>query len=149
MTELWQILYQSTEAYEMDSSDMLKLLLDSRTYNAEHRITGLLIYRNCRFIQLLEGERDQLHVLYSNIMRDARHRDITLEIDGPGSGATRMFSDWHMAFAEVPNIRGKPVLAAVESDLEASDALRALSQDHACALRMLQFLGADNVVAKK
>jgi hypothetical protein len=147
MTELWRILYQSTEAYEMDSSDMLKLLLDSRAYNAEHRITGLLIYRNRRFMQLLEGEREQLRALYSNITHDARHRDITLEIDGPGS--TRMFSDWHMAFAEVPKIRGKPVLAAVESDLEASDALRALSQDHVCAMRMLQFLGADNVVAEK
>lgn len=145
MTELWQILYQSTEVYEMDSSDMLKLLLDSRAYNAEHRITGLLIYHNHRFMQLLEGEREEVRALYSNITRDARHSDITIQIEGFES--VRMFSDWHMAFAEVPTIRGKPVLVAVESDLEASDALRALSQDHACALRMLQFLGADNVVA--
>ena len=143
MLGLWQLLYHSTEAYEMDASDLLKLLIDARGHNAEHRITGLLLYHDRRFMQLLEGGRETVQTLYRKIQRDPRHSDLVLETEGPAS--VRMFSTWHMAFVEVPKIDGNPVLDSVESELDTALILRSLSINRAHALRMLQFLGESDV----
>ncbi len=63
-------------------------------YNREHGITGFLIYFDKRFVQLLEGDFDDVAVAYSRIRRDPRHHDARVihfaEVEG------RAFKDWSM-----------------------------------------------------
>ncbi len=138
MSDLWQLMYQSAQAYEMESGDMLKLLLDAREHNHQRGITGLLLYHGGRFMQLLEGNQSDVQGLYRKISADSRHSDPVLEINAPAS--QRLFPDWHMGFAEVPQLRGRAVMSGVESERDAQDTLRLLSRDHLCAMRMLRFL---------
>jgi Sensors of blue-light using FAD len=141
MRDLWVLLYRSVEAYEMDSADMLKLLLDARSHNRYGDITGLLLHRSGHFMQVLEGPHDQVRALYERIATDSRHRDVTIEWDAPAD--ERLFPDWQMGFADVPNIRGRAVMASVESEDEAMRVLHTLAERHVPAQRMLDFLSGD------
>jgi hypothetical protein len=59
------------------------------------------------------------------------------------SADERLFPDWQMGFAEVPNIRGRAVMASVESEHDAIQVLSTLAQQHLPAQRMLDFLTGD------
>ena len=137
MRDLWILLYRSDALYRMDAADMLKLLLDARSYNIEHDITGLLLYHEDRFMQALEGPREAVEALYRRIALDPRHRNVALEFSEPEE--ERLFPDWQMGFAEVPNIRGRAVMSGVESERDAEYVLRALAT-RPPAHRLLDFL---------
>jgi hypothetical protein len=141
MSHVWQLMYRSRQAYEMKAADMVKLLFDARAFNRDNGITGLLLYHGGRFMQLLEGEQRQVQRLYRKISEDARHRDVMIEVDVPAD--RRLFPDWQMGYAEVPEMDGFPALAGAESERDAMDTLRILARDHLPAMRLMEFLRAD------
>jgi hypothetical protein len=138
MQAIWQMLYRSEQAYEMETADMVKLLFDARTFNREHQITGLLLYHGGRFMQLLEGEQRDVQRLFRRIAEDSRHRDVVVEVNAPAD--RRLFPQWQMGYAEAPEMDGLPALAGVESEREAMKELRVLAHDHLSAMRLMQFL---------
>jgi Sensors of blue-light using FAD len=138
MPPIWQLLYRSEQAYEMDTSDLMKLLFDARTFNRDNGITGLLLYRDGHFMQLLEGEEPMLRLLYGWIAADPRHRNPVLEIDAPAR--ERLFPEWKMGYAEAPRIEGRAALYGTESEHEALEILGAMAHDHDCAQRLMTFI---------
>lgn len=54
------------------------ILAQSREFNPANGITGVLCYGGGVFLQCLEGGRAEVNELYGHIVRDARHRDVTL-----------------------------------------------------------------------
>ena len=79
--------------------DLLELLRAARAKNQALGITGVLLHRQGRFVQLLEGGREEVHALYATIRADDRHRDVTLVWDAEGDA--RWFADWWMAFRDL------------------------------------------------
>ena len=138
MSGIWQLLYRSVQAYEMETADLMKLLFDARSYNRENGITGLLLHHNGRFMQLLEGEQHEIRNLYRKIADDSRHLDVVVEIDAQAS--RRSFPAWQMGYAEAPEIDGHPALTGAGSERDAVAMLRLLSATDVCAQRLLQFL---------
>ena len=138
MTAVWQLLYRSMQAYEMETADLMKLLFDARSYNRENGITGLLLHHEGEFMQLLEGDQDEVRRLYRKIAEDSRHRDVVIEREAEAS--RRSFPAWQMGYAEAPEIDGRPALAGAGSERDAIAMLRLLSANDVCAQRMLQFL---------
>jgi hypothetical protein len=65
-------------------------------YNAAHHISGMLLYRDGKFMQVLEGEETALWLLYSKILHDPRHTDIVMLADEPLP--QRGFAAWSMAY---------------------------------------------------
>jgi Sensors of blue-light using FAD len=141
MSAVWQLLYRSVETYEMEPADLLKLLFDARAFNREHAITGLLLHHGGRFMQLLEGDRDQVQALYRRISSDARHREVVMEHEGPSR--QRLFPDWTMGYAEAPEFAGRSALGGVESEREALHSLRALSPQDSNAACLLKFIQSE------
>ncbi|MCA6073556.1 BLUF domain-containing protein [Fulvivirga sp. 1062] len=75
----------------------LELLLDTcRKNNELLGVTGMLMYIDGKFIQVLEGERDVINGLYDRIVTDKRHKKISKIIEGKSS--KRNFPDWNMGF---------------------------------------------------
>jgi hypothetical protein len=76
------------------SLEMEKIRKAASAYNADHGITGFLIYFENRFVQLLEGDFDDVALTYSRIRRDPRHFDSRVihfaEVD------SRAFTNWSM-----------------------------------------------------
>lgn len=103
--------------------DELQAILDwSQTFNEAHGITGLLLYSDGRFVQVLEGEAGAVGDLYAHIQRDSRHTQVTTVREGLGP---RHFTNWSMGFGHVD----LPVLEAVLTTVEQQRPLRAKITD--------------------
>lgn len=105
-TQLYSLVYASTAASPFDDDALAALLQQSRHDNAERGITGLLLYRNGRFIQFLEGDEAEVRSLYASIEKDPRHTGVRTLNDG--RPARRQFADWTMAYQPVREPAGPP-----------------------------------------
>ena len=74
---LVRLLYVS-RATESTTESLEAILQRARRHNAEHGITGILCYSNNIFMQLLEGSREEVNCLYSEIQRDSHHTNVQL-----------------------------------------------------------------------
>lgn len=112
-TSVYQVLYRSRATHAPTETDLQALLEWSRTYNAQQQLTGLLLYSDGRFVQLVEGSEAAVRALYARIQQDPRHTQVVTLSDGPGP--QRWFADWHMAFGQVDAPELHQVLGAVEN----------------------------------
>lgn len=94
------LIYLSQATVPFGEAELARLLVQSRQYNAAHELTGILLYGNGQFLQVLEGEAETVHSLYARICQDSRHRDVTTYSDKPIRA--RAFPDWHMACHPLP-----------------------------------------------
>lgn len=94
--QLTQLVYVSSPTSAFDVSTLKELLVDFRQRNQKANITGLLLYRNGTFFQIIEGPTDQVKGLYQRIGRDPRHSDVLLIHEQTTS--YRIFPQWQMGF---------------------------------------------------
>jgi hypothetical protein len=82
----------------MSPDGLLTLLRQARAYNQDHRLTGLLLYAAAtkEFVQVLEGPRDEVELIYQKIAHDERHKHAFVLHEATAGG--RMFPDWRMGF---------------------------------------------------
>jgi Sensors of blue-light using FAD len=99
VTQLIHAIYASTATATFKESDIPALLSQARTGNALCAVTGMLLYIDGGFFQVLEGDSAIVDDVFSRIQRDARHSRITLIIREPI--AARDFSEWTMGFCTV------------------------------------------------
>ena len=87
---------------KMDGDDLIDILKKSRENNKKNDISGMLLYDNGSFIQVLEGEDLEVDNTFINIQNDERHNNILVmqnkDID------SRDFADWSMGFENISNI---------------------------------------------
>jgi hypothetical protein len=71
------------------------IVTTARRVNPKLGITGMLLWSDTRFAQLIEGPSDSINLLYGRLLVDPRHHDLSLlaRWDIP----TRLFPDWSMA----------------------------------------------------
>ncbi|UOQ70192.1 BLUF domain-containing protein [Hymenobacter cellulosilyticus] len=73
---VYQILYRSQLKQPLTGDEGQALLKQSQHYNAQHQITGLLLYSTGRFVQVLEGPEAEVRALYARIQADTRHQQV-------------------------------------------------------------------------
>lgn len=84
---------------------MLSNILEvSRQNNAQDGITGILMYHDQLFFQVLEGEQTLVEHCYARIVKDQRHTNICLMWDYPVD--RKVFSDWAMGYVGPDEIDG-------------------------------------------
>jgi hypothetical protein len=93
------MVYLSAAAPVFEDIDLEDILMKSRANNTKSSITGLLLFHEGNFIQVIEGEQSTLHSLYNKISRDNRHRLLIKMIDEPTD--KRSFPDWSMGYKAV------------------------------------------------
>ena len=91
-----QLLYVSNTLPDLTPGVLDDILTTSRRNNAMMGITGLLLYIDGGFLQMLEGDELALRELYGRISADHRHSDLRLMLDRE-TGA-RAFPAWGMGF---------------------------------------------------
>ena len=97
---VFSLVYRSRTTHDWGQDHLLGLLEGSRRRNADHAITGILLYRSRLFMQLIEGEEAAVTRLFANIRSDRRHDDVDLL--WTDVAAQREFVAWSMAFREIP-----------------------------------------------
>jgi len=93
------ILYLSQVRTPLSEDDLTSLLETSRVRNRGRNITGLLLYSERQFMQLLEGEEGDVARLYATLAQDPRHTGLVKLADKPIPH--RSYTEWSMAFAAV------------------------------------------------
>lgn len=91
-----QLLYVSNTQPDITLSALDDLLTASRRNNALMGITGLLLFIDGGFLQIMEGEERAIRELYARITNDPRHHNLRLMLDR--EVPVRAFPDWSMGF---------------------------------------------------
>jgi hypothetical protein len=91
----YRLIYSSEATGEMARTDLEQMLEESRLRNAKRDITGVLVFSDGVFFQVLEGERDDVEDLMDRIRRDPRHHDLKVILEEETAG--RVFPTWRMA----------------------------------------------------
>jgi len=94
-----RLLYISSAVKPMNDDQLLVLLQECRHSNSKEGITGMLLYCGESFIQVLEGEEEDIDELFKVIKKDPRHTNVTVlekkEI------SERKFANWSMGFKSI------------------------------------------------
>lgn len=96
---MFYLVYASSAIKQFSPSELADLLARSHENNTALGITGMLLYKDGNFMQVLEGEEAVVRRLYAEIGRDPRHRGLITMIEGPL--VNRQFSDWSMGFQDL------------------------------------------------
>lgn len=109
-----QLIYKSKATVPFDEEALSELLLQSRSWNHQEGITGVLLYSNERFVQVLEGSVAALSDLYGRLLRDPRHETVIRLVYRPI--VARRFAQWSMAFHTANPEQMEQVLGYVDPD---------------------------------
>lgn len=93
---MYHLVYTSHAAKPLSEADLIELLKECRSFNREHGITGMLLYIQGKFIQVLEGSKDEVIQLFDHIATDPRHTRVA--VISEGDSPHRIFKDWSMGF---------------------------------------------------
>ena len=97
-----QIIYISSAVRKMDDDELLDILKTSREKNKKNDISGMLLYDNGSFIQVLEGEDSLVDNTFISIQNDERHNNIMVMQNKYVD--SREFVNWSMGFENISNI---------------------------------------------
>ncbi|MCK9604972.1 MAG: BLUF domain-containing protein [Methylomonas sp.] len=89
-------IYTSVSKQKWSEQQLKQLLKESRQKNQSLDISGMLLFLDPFFIQILEGEESKVNDLFSTIKQDPRHHKVSLIYKKPI--AKRSFADWSMGF---------------------------------------------------
>ncbi len=91
--------YVSSAKESLPSIDLEHLFHVNKRNNTELNISGILIYNNGNFLQILEGEEHKINTLFAKISDDSRHSNIIKLIHSPID--ERIFDDYESGFIVV------------------------------------------------
>lgn len=103
---IFQLVYVSRAREKMDTSSLDEILSLARTNNSARNITGMLLYHDGSFIQVLEGEQDDVENLYEKISQDSRHEDANVVLRTEVE--ERAFNQWSMGYKRTSSINDVP-----------------------------------------
>ncbi len=108
---MFRLIYVSSARKLMDKDALLGILAKAREKNARLGITGMLLYKDGNFLQLLEGEERIVRGIYETIARDTRHFDTMITMEEAVN--ERMFTEWSMGFHDLsdPALQSLPGFA--------------------------------------
>jgi len=96
------VVYISSATHLFSDRELLDLLAQAREKNARLDITGMLLYKDGNFMQVLEGPEETVRNLYTTIRADARHHGLLKLMES--SVTARTFSEWAMAFHNLDDV---------------------------------------------
>ncbi len=100
--ELTLLCYTSIAAHLMTHDELIALLEQARENNDTKDITGMLLYMDGCFFQVLEGEKAIIDRLFDKIGQDKRHLQVMKLIEEPL--AHRSFHKWTMGYQQVSRV---------------------------------------------
>ena len=92
---LVRLLYVSQPVGPITTTMTTLILEKSTAHNKKENITGVLCQGSGLWLQVLEGERSQVNLLYARIMSDRNHHNV--ELLSMEEITQRSFGQWSMA----------------------------------------------------
>ena len=96
---LSQLVYVSNRKQNCSAEEIEKILESCKKNNPPLDITGVLLYSDTKFIQLVEGQAKVIMSLYEKIKKDPRHSNPIMIAYSPIN--EKSFPSWHMAKRDI------------------------------------------------
>lgn len=119
----------------MNEIDLKEILAKADEKNKKQNITGLLVYFNGTFIQMLEGKKEDVLETFERIGDDDRHEQIIKLFFGDTD--KRHFPNWKMALQVLDEATFSKI-ESYESLAEGDRFLQELNDDNV-GLKMLRY----------
>ena len=97
-----QLVYRSQAAVEVTPEIVGDIVSTARRNNLRYAVTGLLLYGEGVFMQVLEGAPDCVDEVFGRIRVDLRHSDVRDIYTGYAD--SRAYPDWQMACRPIRQI---------------------------------------------
>lgn len=104
---MYRIIYLSAAVKQLTVKEISSLLEKSRVNNLQKNITGLLLYIDGSFLQILEGEKKTVIELYEKIKQDCIHKRIICVFNNQTE--KRQFPHWSMGFCSTTYLNLKKI----------------------------------------
>jgi hypothetical protein len=99
-----QILYCSLASKPMDHEAIQRLTRSAAKLNRMDHITGMLMYADGVFVQLIEGPRGAVNELWARLLRDKRHYGV-VQLFCRREVELRVCNGWDMHYVTRENLR--------------------------------------------
>ncbi len=97
---MWRsISYVSTTNLSLSPDEIKELLITTRHTNNRNDISGILLYADGNFFQVMEGKKEVIDTIFQKIKKDYRHDNLIKIFDR--ETCTRSFSEYHSSFITV------------------------------------------------
>jgi hypothetical protein len=96
---MFSLTYVSSAVMPFSARELRALLEKCISNNRRRDITGMLLYKEGNFMQVLEGEEKVVRPVHDIIAADPRHRGLITLLQGSTPG--RQFPDWSMGFKDL------------------------------------------------
>ncbi|MTI22822.1 BLUF domain-containing protein [Fulvivirga sp. RKSG066] len=93
--DLHHIIYVS-KGININQETIDDILQTAQSFNDAHNITGMLLFIEGKFFQILEGDKAVITKLYESIKSDQRHKNVTTV--SAHAIRNRTFKGWSMRF---------------------------------------------------
>lgn len=103
------VVYVSSSVGILTDDQVLDILRVSRRNNERLGITGMLLYKDGNFMQVLEGTETAIRQVMTAITADPRHKGYLQLLKG--SLEERQFPNWSMGFHNLSNLTGEDLKA--------------------------------------
>lgn len=95
---LFQLVSVSQADHDLSYRDLEAFLDAAIERNTANGVTGLLVYRDGRFLQILEGKQDDVLEAIAESIKDPQHTHLKVVAERPAEG--RLFPFWAMAYQD-------------------------------------------------
>lgn len=95
---LHELIYVSAATRPFLGVELQALLAKARVRNAACGVSGMLLYTEGSFLQILEGDEASVGVIFSRVQADRRHDRVLRLFSGPID--ERSFGQWSMGFVD-------------------------------------------------
>ncbi len=92
--QMYRLIYKSRANQDIGWDFINTLIGKCESKNKQVGITGVLLASKTHFLQVLEGDFDEINRLYLQIARDTRHDEV--QLISFGSVESRLFGGWAM-----------------------------------------------------
>lgn len=93
-----QLIYVS-DLVQRNEAELGSIVEAAVRHNRKDQITGMLLYSEGNFLQVLEGPKEAVHATYRRISKDKRHQNLMLIAEE--EVAQRQFADWSMGYRQL------------------------------------------------
>lgn len=140
-SDLIHLIYISSATKWPTEKDLKSLMAQARARNLRQNITGLLLYNNATYMQVLEGPTGDVHEIFEAICEDPRNNGVVKLIDE--SIQQRDFPQWSMGFKHLDHLGADTPPGFVEVFGGKLDKALALGNSSATVRMLLSFARGD------
>jgi hypothetical protein len=96
---MFELIYTSAAVRLFNPGELVELLKKARASNQRDDVSGILLYQDGSFMQVLEGAEESVRRVYDKVARDKRH--FRLQVVREGAIPARRFAQWSMGFVSL------------------------------------------------